>query len=246
VWLAIWLVWIRRPEHVSWLVEAERRKIIAEREVTSHRPSGADTGFLGLLRSRSMWGVALTQGCMTYNQYLFLAWLPGYLETSHGLSVLDTGYYTTMAYAIAVVVSVGASLLADRLLTEEKVRGGHRRQAVCAAMIVAAVVILIPLVHSLPAILLLITVSLTFSATALALNFTLANDLVPIPDDVGKAFGMLTVGGNVFGLLAPIVTGYAVQYTGSFGSTFGISGSLMLIGSVVVMTMTRRTVGVEP
>ncbi len=246
VWLAIWLAWFRKPEQVSWLGQAEQQKIIAEREVTQNMPAGIDSGFWGLLRSGSMWGVALTQGCMTYNQYLFLSWLPNYLQTSHGLSVLYTGYYgTTIAYTIAAVFSIIVSRIADRRLSEERVRDGHRRQSVCITMIIAAVVLFIPFVHSLGAVLTLITVSLTFSATALALNFTLCNDLVLLPDSVGKAFGMLTVGGNIFGLLAPIVTGYVVQYTGAFDYTFVISGCLLLIGSVVVMTMTRHPIG-EP
>ncbi len=243
IWLAIWLIWFRRPEEVSWLSDAERRKIVMEREVAGGHREGYDVGFMGLLRAPSMWGVALTQGCMTYNQYLFLSWLPNYLETSHGLSVLRTGYFTTLAYSVSVVFSIGVSLLADRLLTAEKVRDGQRRQAVCASMLVAAVVIFIPLTDSLAVTIALITISLTFSATALALNFTLANDLVLVPGSVGKAFGILTVGGNTFGLLAPIVTGYVVQFSGRFDRTFVISGFLLLIGSVIVMTMTRRPIG---
>jgi MFS family permease len=243
VWLAIWLIWFRRPEEVSWLGDAERRKIVTEREIAGGQPDCFDVGFLGLLHAPSMWGVALTQGCMTYNQYLFLSWLPNYLETSRGLSVLTTGYLTTLAYSISVMVSIGVSLLADRLLTAEKVRGGQRRQAVCASMLVAAVVILIPFTDSLAVTILLITISLSFSATALALNFTLTNDLVQVPGSIGKAFGILTVGGNTFGLLAPIVTGYVVQLSGRFDRTFVISGILLLVGSCIVMVMTRRPIG---
>ncbi|HVY14011.1 MAG TPA: MFS transporter [Rhodopila sp.] len=242
LWLAIWLIWFRKPEHVSWLPDAERNKIVAEREVSGH-PEGADIGFLGLLKQPSMWGVALTQGCMTYNQYLFLAWLPNYLETSQHMTVLDTGYLVTLAYTISVIASISLSLVADRVLTAEKVRDGRRRGAVCASMLVAAVVILIPWSGSLAFTLTLITVSLTFSATALALNFTLCNDLVTLPGSVGKAFGILTVGGNIFGLLAPIVTGYVVQFSGRFDTTYIISGVLLLIGSVVVMTLTRHPIG---
>jgi MFS family permease len=243
IWLAIWLLWFRRPEESSWLDDAERRKIVTEREVAGAVTDGVDIGFFGLLRAPAMWGVALTQGCMTYNQYLFLSWLPNYLETSHGLSVLATGYITTLAYSVSVVVSIGLSLLADRLLTGEKVGSGQRRQAVCAAMLVAAIVILIPFSGSLAFTILLITISLSFSATALALNFTLTNDLVLVPGSIGKAFGILTVGGNIFGLLAPIVTGYVVQFTGRFDRTFVISGMLLLVGSCIVMTMTRRPIG---
>jgi MFS family permease len=243
IWLAIWLLWFRRPEESSWLDDAERRKIVTEREVAGAVTDGVDIGFFGLLRAPAMWGVALTQGCMTYNQYLFLSWLPNYLETSHGLSVLATGYITTLAYSVSVVVSIGVSLLADRLLTGEKVGSGQRRQAVCAAMLVAAIVILIPFSGPLAFTILLITISLSFSATALALNFTLTNDLVLVPGSIGKAFGILTVGGNIFGLLAPIVTGYVVQFTGRFDRTFVISGMLLLVGSCIVMTMTRRPIG---
>ena len=109
LWLAIWLIWFRRPEEVSWLGDAERQKIVTEREVAGAQSDGLNVSFLGLLREPSMWGVALTQGCMTYNQYLFLSWLPNYLETSRGLSVLTTGYLTTLVYSISVVVSIGLS-----------------------------------------------------------------------------------------------------------------------------------------
>jgi MFS family permease len=244
-WLAIWLIWFHPPERAAWLSDAERHKIISEREVAGAFPEGATVSFLDLLRAPSMWGVAITQGCMTYNQYLFLTWLPNYLQTSHHLSVLATGYYTTLAYTLAVVISIGFSYLADRRLSAEKVRNGHRRHGVAVAMVLASVVALVPMFQSLSAILALIVISLSCSATAQALNFSLTNDLVLDPKCVGRAFGTLTVGGNTFGLLAPIVTGYVVQYTGRFDRTFIISGALLLAGSVVVTVMTRHPIGLR-
>jgi MFS family permease len=243
LWLAIWLIWFHPPETARWLSTAERRKILQEREVTGGLPEGATVSLLDLLRAPSMWGLALTQGCMTYNQYLFLTWLPNYLETTRHLSVMAAGYYTTLAYAISVVISIGVSFIADRMLSADKVRSGQRRQAVAVAMILAATVALIPMAQSLAMAMLLIIVSLSFSATALALNFSLTNDLVTSPSCVGKAFGTLTVGGNSFGLLAPIVTGYVVQYTGQFDRTFIISGVLLLIGAFIVTVMTRNPIG---
>jgi cyanate permease len=49
----------------------------------------------------------------------------------------------------------------------------------------------------------------------------------------------------VFGLLAPIVTGYIVQATGSFSSAFILAGAIALIGAVVSFTLTRHTLGEE-
>ena len=53
----------------------------------------------------------------------------------------------------------------------------------------------------------------------------------------------LVVGGNVFGLMAPIVTGYVIDLTGSYDMAFVIAGVLLLIGATSVLTLTRRPIG---
>jgi ACS family glucarate transporter-like MFS transporter len=55
----------------------------------------------------------------------------------------------------------------------------------------------------------------------------------------------MVLGGNVFGLMAPIITGYIVQATGSFSSAFILAGVLSLIGATVSFTLTRHTLGEE-
>ena len=47
-----------------------------------HAPS---LGLRGLLASPTLWGLMLTQGCAVYTQYLFLTWLPNYLQTQKGI-----------------------------------------------------------------------------------------------------------------------------------------------------------------
>lgn len=91
-------------------------------------------------------------------------------------------------------------------------------------------------------VLILISVSMTGSAVANALNASLLLDLLDSSNDAGKATGLLITGGNVFGLLAPIVTGYVIAETGSYGGAFAVAGGLLIAGAVVVMTMTRRPI----
>jgi ACS family glucarate transporter-like MFS transporter len=43
-------------------------------------------------------------------------------------------------------------------------------------------------------------------------------------------------------MLAPIVTGYAVSATGSFTTAFGIAGLLLLVGTTVILTLTRNPI----
>jgi hypothetical protein len=51
------------------------------------------------------------------------------------------------------------------------------------------------------------------------------------------------LGGNVFGLLAPIVTGYLVAASGSFSSAFIAAGVLALIGGTVTLVLSRGAIG---
>jgi ACS family glucarate transporter-like MFS transporter len=88
----------------------------------------------------------------------------------------------------------------------------------------------------------LFTLSLTGIATAIALNFSLVNDLLRNPEDSGKAMSILVVGGNSFGVLAPIVTGYVIQSTGNYDWAFGIAGFLLLAGATLLLTMTRSPI----
>jgi hypothetical protein len=44
----------------------------------------------------------------------------------------------------------------------------------------------------------------------------------------------------VFGILAPVVTGYIVKSTGSFGGAFFVAGGLLMAGAITSFTMTNQ------
>ncbi|MEJ1977276.1 MAG: hypothetical protein WDN49_15405 [Acetobacteraceae bacterium] len=94
---------------MSWLSRAERAHILAERG-GAPRPQAVSGGSsLGvLLRSASMWGLALTQGCAGYTLYLFMTWLPTYLADSRGLDVMRSGAFSAVPYAAAVPLGPAA------------------------------------------------------------------------------------------------------------------------------------------
>lgn len=241
VWVAFWLAFFHQPQSARWLSTAERSMILAERD--GDRATGATAGETGslraLLRSRSMWGVALTQGCGVYSQYLFLTWLPNYLQTAKGLPILSSGLYTALPYTIAVVLTILLSRLSDRMMTGASARSGARRNWVIVSMLLSSVVLLTPFVDAMWLVEILLTFAITFIATGLGMNFTLMSDLLQTPGAAAKAFSILVLGGNVFALFAPIVTGYVVQITGSFTWAFVIAGALLAAGAVFSFSMTR-------
>lgn len=244
VWVAAWLIFVSTPEETSWIPEPERRKILAERHGTEPMPEGG-VGYRGLLRSPSMWGLALSQGCGVYSVYLYLSWLPDYLQTARGLSIMKSGAYTSVPFFIGAAVIILANWIGDKILTAETMRDGARRIVVVTCLALCALGMAIPFVDSLTLVIVLTIFPISFGGTATATNAALCNDLLRSRADSGRAFAFMVLGGNVFGLLAPIITGYIVQATGSFSSAFVLAGALSVIGAVVSFTMTRHTLGEE-
>jgi ACS family glucarate transporter-like MFS transporter len=101
LWLIAWLIWFDAPERVRWLGEEERNKILRERDAETQALAKrtSPSRVLDLLSTRTMWGLALAEGCAVYTQYLFLTWLPSYLQETRHLTILKTGLFTALPYA---------------------------------------------------------------------------------------------------------------------------------------------------
>lgn len=133
----------------------------------------------------------------------------------------------------------------DLYLKRTGVAGGRRRNVIAFALLLAAVVLAVPFIDDLRLLVLVFSITLTGIASTTSLNFSLLNDLMPSGQNVAKAMAFVVVGGNLFGMAAPIVTGYVVANSGSYDWAFGIAGSLLLVGALVTLTMTRRPILAE-
>jgi ACS family glucarate transporter-like MFS transporter len=197
---------------------------------------------LRLLQKQTIWGLALTQCCAVYAQYLFLTWLPNYLQATKHLTILKTGLFTAVPYATAAVLIILLGIISDRLLLRGRVATGGRRLVVVGCLLGSSIILVAPWVDNVAILLALITLSLTGMGTAVSFNFALLNDQLKSPQDVGKAMSILVIGGNLSGAAAPIVTGYVIEATGSYDWAFGIAGFFLIAGSVIALTMTRNPV----
>ena len=243
VWVVVWFALVSTPEKTRWLPQAEREYILAGRTAGVAPPSHSGVGYLGLIRCPAMWGLFISQGCLVYTGYLYISWLPNYLQTARHLSMLNSGIYTAIPFLTAMAVGIVANWAGDRLLTADAVRSGNRRYLVALSLLFMAAGLLIPFVQSLAAVITLITITVSCAHVGPAANGALVSDLLRSPGDAGRAFAFLVLGGNTFGLLAPIVTGYVVAATGSFNMAFGVAGALALIGAVAALALTRGTLG---
>lgn len=238
--LVPWMIWYSAPESASWLPAQERQMILDERHGRNLEPVNSDTkqSSLGyLLSSKATWGLMLSQACIVYSIYLFLTWLPSYLQATLQLDVLQTGKLTAVCYGLTIICGIAVAWMSDRMLSSDAVRAGGRRYFVAALMLVGLVVLAAPMVTGAPALVAIIVIVMTATNTASAFNQTMANDLVENPRDVSRIMSFTAFGGNLCGIFAPIVTGYVVNATGGYDWAFRIAAFLLVAGAVVALLL---------
>jgi MFS family permease len=244
VWALIWSALVSTPEKTHWVPQAEREHILATRDAGVVLSGQGGGGYLGLIRCPTLWALFVSQGCLVYTGYLYISWLPNYLQTARHLSMLNSGIYTAIPFLVAMITGIAANWAADRLLTPDAVRSGKRRYLVALSLLFMAAGLAIPFAQSLAAVIALITVVVSSAHIGPAANGALVGDLLESPGDAGRATAFLVLGGNTFGLVAPIVTGYVVAETGSFNAAFAAAGALALVGAAAA-SLARGSLGVD-
>jgi nitrate/nitrite transporter NarK len=187
-------------------------------------------------------GVVFTQGCMVYGGYMLLIWLPSYLQQAKGLSLIYAGFMSAVPFGVAALASVTLGRICDLSLTSAGVHSGRRRSMIALMLMGPATMLAVPYLNSLWSIVVVLSIAASMGWTASALNFALVTDLVRKPADIGEVTSITVLGGNSFGIMGPIVTGYVLAVTGSFNATFAAAGLLALLGAVCTPTLTRQPI----
>jgi hypothetical protein len=173
------------------------------------------------------------------------SWLPNFLQSQRHIAIFSSGVYTAIIYGTAVVGGLLLARARDRILTPDALRQGARKWAVIASFVPTTLVAAIPSIGSIWLLVAALTISVTFLANSVALNTALCNDLVRRPQDAGSAVALFTLGSNLIGVTAPIVTGYFVFATGNFDNAFLLTGSLLVVGALILLIMVRGGIGNE-
>src|SRR5688572_8292234 len=238
-WIALWLPLFRSPEHHPRVNAAELAYIRSDLE-----PPTARVPLRALLPHRQTWAFAIGKFMTDPIWWLYLFWVPDFLNRNHGLNLLAVGPPLVAIYLIADIGSIGGGWLSSTLLKRGWTVNGARK----TAMLVAALAV-VPIVFASTVANLWVAVGLVGLAAAAhqgwsANLFTLTSDMFP-RHAVGTVVGFGGMAGAIGGMLIAKLTGYILEATGSYVVVFFIAGSAYLTALAIIHLLAPRLAPVK-
>jgi ACS family hexuronate transporter-like MFS transporter len=234
LWLAWWWVSYRPPEQHPGVSASELAHIRSDPAEPSVR-----IPWRTLLKHRQTWAFAIGKFLTDPVWWLYLFWIPDFLNRNHGLDLTSLGPPLVAIYLVADVGSIGGGWLSSFLMK----RGTSLNAARKIAMLTCAVAVL-PIAFAAGARELRVAVAIISLAAAAhqgwsANLFTLTSDTFP-RQAVGSVVGLGGMAGAVGGMLIAKLTGYILQATGSYVPVFLIAASAYLIALAVIHALVPK------
>jgi len=234
IWYAVY-----RDLDSETLTEMDRHYLYHEGVVPEAHPVHA-AAWGKLFSFQSTWGLVLGFFGNVYIGWLFAAWLPGYLEQQRHMSIAKTGFVASVPFLFGLVGSILGGYLADRLTARGMTPIASRKiLTVIGLVIMACATFMAAETDSNFIAVASISAAIFFGQSSSGTSWSLATACAP-PNYAASLGAIMDFGGFIGGALAPMVTGFMVQATGSFTPALLVAGAIGL-GSAVAYSVLIRS-----
>ena len=200
-------------------------------------------GWLSLFQHRSTWGAVLGFMGVIYMLWLHLTWLPGYFEREHGLGLYKTAWVVSLAYLFGAFGTIAAGRICDRMVKRGMSVLGSRKVTAISGLLLAAMFTLpLSFGSSLTLSVVLLCLALFSINLASSTAWMIANTIVSTRR-VASFGSIQNFGGYIAGSIAPIVTGFSIQQSGSFATAFMVSAVVALVAAFAYWVLLKGPVG---
>lgn len=212
---------------IGWyLIHRNRNEVALEAAEIAHLDEGAEpeaasggmsfAEWSALFSHRTTWGIILGFMGVIYMVWLYLTWLPAYLEHERGLSVARTGWVVAIPYIFGTLGMLCAGQTSDRLLARGASIVNSRKWPVCVGLLGGAV-FTVPAAFTSSVTMAVVYICLAMFFINMASGAAWMMVSVAVPKRKVASLGSIqNFGGYFAGSFAPVVTGYIVENTGSY------------------------------
>jgi ACS family D-galactonate transporter-like MFS transporter len=226
VWLVPWIA----------LVQNDARRPAKDE---SKGATAAPIRFGRLMASPVVWGTVIATFCYMYFVYFCMTWMPAYFVEQRHQSLAKMGLYTFYSFAGMAVMAALGGWAADWMIR----RGGNpvtvRKWFTIAGFAIACTELIGARASSLTMAVTFAIVSLSGLGLATANYWAITQTLFPAAT-IGRMAGVQNCAASVAGIVAPIVTGWLKQQTGSYEAPMKAIWIVLVAGILSYLTMVRE------
>jgi ACS family D-galactonate transporter-like MFS transporter len=222
VWLIPWMM----------LVKDDDRQL-------TKQAGAAPVPFGRIMASPVTWGTVIATFCYMYFVYFCMTWMPAYFVEQRHLSLSKMGLYTFFSFGGMAAMAALAGWAADLMIA----RGGNpvtvRKWFTIAGFAVACTELIGAQSSSVNVALFFAVLSLSGLGLATANYWALTQTLIPAAA-IGRISGVQNCSASVAGIVAPILTGWLKQNTGSYEAPMQAIWFILILGVLSYLVMVRE------
>ncbi|HHO9669045.1 TPA: MFS transporter [Escherichia coli] len=241
IFLAIaWFMLYRNREQIA--LTAIEQTYLNNGSVNTRREPLNFAEWRSLFRNRTMWGMMLGFSGMNYAGWLYIAWLPGYLQTVYHLDLKSTGLMAAIPFMFG-----GTGMLLNGYATDWLVKRGmdpikNRKLCIVTGMFCsAAFTLVVPQATTPMTAVVLIGMALFFLHFAGTSGWGLVH--VAVASRMAATVGSIqNFASFICASFAPVVTGFIVDATNSFRLALIICGCVTAAGALAYIFMVHQPI----
>lgn len=228
IWIIFWQIMYRAPEDHPGLSKAELEYIQSD-----PAEPAAKIPWRKLLPHRQTWAFAIGKFLTDPIWWVYLFWLPDFLQKQHGLDIKTFGIPIAIIYIIADVGSIGGGYISSYLIRQGWSINASRKLAmfICAVSVVP--IVFASVTSNLWVAVILIGIAAAAHQGWSANIFTISSDMFP-KKAVGSVVGIGGMFGAIGGMCISPLVGYILQTTGSYVPIFIIAASTYLVALLII------------
>jgi ACS family D-galactonate transporter-like MFS transporter len=228
------LVWL-----VPWLIFVKDDSKKPREDAPAKGGAAAIVPFGRIMANPVTWGTVIATFSYMYFVYFCMTWMPAYFVEQRQLSLSRMGLYTFFSFGGMAAVAALAGWAADLMIA----RGGNpvtvRKAFTIAGFAIACTELIGAQSSSVNVALVFAVVSLSGLGLATANYWALTQTLIPAYA-IGRISGVQNCSASVAGIVAPILTGWLKQTTGSYQAPMQAIWFFLLLGVLAYLVMVRE------
>ena len=235
----------KNPKQLSLTAEEQAHLSEGEKPSELTTSSGVWRDCKLLFRFKTTWGLAIGWFGPVYVAWFYFAWLPNYLQTDRHISIAKTGWVGAIPFIAGVVGALLGGRITDVLVRKGFSPLNSRRYPIVLAMLLTGVLTVI-IAETPNAVVAVTCISLSFLMIYIASAATLATPTIIAPMHVtGSIGGIQAFGGYIGSALAPMITGFIVDASGSFKLALLLGAAVAFITPLLYFVLVREPISQE-